>query len=214
MKTRYEILDLHAVEPVPYHAREGERLLTVDRLLDYRASGVNGWIGDPGETLVPKHREDTEEELYVVVSGRATFTVEGEDLDGPAGTLVHVTSGEERTAVAQEPATIVLAVGATPGEAHRPSGWTSWVVADAHRRAGRAEDGRQAIEEMVARNPDVWYAPYNAACYEALAGDPDAAFAHLRRAAQLDQDAVRRQAPGDSDLDSLHGDPRWQEVVG
>jgi uncharacterized cupin superfamily protein len=120
----YQILSLDEIEPVPYHAREGEKLLSVERRLGFRAAGINGWIGDPGERLVPVHREETEEELYVVVRGRARFTVDGRLLDAAAGTLVYVTAGEERTAVAEEPGTIVLAIGGTPGEAHQPAGWT------------------------------------------------------------------------------------------
>ncbi|HST25515.1 MAG TPA: cupin domain-containing protein [Gaiellaceae bacterium] len=210
----YEILSLHEIEPVPYHAREGEKLLTVDRLLDYRAAGVNAWLGDPGERLVPEHSEDTDEELYVVVAGRATFTVDGTNLDAPAGTLVHVTAGENRTAVAEEPGTIVLAVGATPGEAHPASGWTSWVVADALRREGRVEDGRRAMAAMLERNPGSWQASYNVACYEALAGNADAAFEHLTQAVRIDAEAVRQLAAEDSDFETLRADPRWQEVAG
>jgi len=210
----YEILSLHEIEPVPYHARGGEKLLTVDRLLDYRAAGVNAWTGDPGERLVPEHSEDTDEELYAVVAGRATFTVDGATLDAPAGTLVHVTAGENRTAFAEEPGTIVLAVGATPGEAHPASGWTSWVFADALRREGRVEEGRRAMATVLERNPSAWQASYNVACYEALAGNTGAAFEHLSRAAQIDAEAVRRLAAEDSDFDSLRDDPRWQEAVG
>lgn len=214
MSKGYEILSLAEIEPVPYHAREGEKLLTVERLLGYRVAGVNGWIGDPGETLVPEHAEDEDEELYVVVRGRATFTVEGRAVDAPAGTLVHLAAGEQRTAVSEEPGTIVLAIGAEPGKAHVPSGWTHWVVADALRRDGRVDEGRQAIAEMLRVHAGAWYAPYNAACYEALAGDPGRAFEHLRRAARLNPTETRSHAVEDPDLEALRADPRWPEVVG
>jgi quercetin dioxygenase-like cupin family protein len=209
----YQILSLDEIEPVPYHAREGEKLLAVDRLLDYRVAGVNAWLGDPGETLVPEHQEDTEEELYVVVRGRAMFTVAGQPTDAPAGTLVHVTAAEKRTAVAEEAGTIVLAIGATPGEAHQPSGWTSFVVADALRREGRIEEGRTAIREVIDVFPSAWHAPYNAACYEALVGEADAAFQLLEQAMRIDARSARRHAAGDPDFESLHDDPRWQKVT-
>jgi mannose-6-phosphate isomerase-like protein (cupin superfamily) len=208
----YVVLSLEEIEPVPYHAREGERLLTVERLLGYRAAGINAWLGDPGETLVPEHNEDTEEELYVVVQGHAAFTVDGQAVDAPAGTLVHVTAREVRTAVATEPRTIVVAVGGTPGFAYAPGGWTSWVVADALQREGRLDEARAAIRQMLDLYPDAWSAPYNAACFEARAGNPDGAFHHLDRALQLDADAVRHQAAGDEDLAPLHDDPRWEPL--
>jgi quercetin dioxygenase-like cupin family protein len=214
VKPGYEILSLDELEPAPYHAREGEKLLAVERALDYRATGVNAWLGDPGEILVPEHAEDDDEELYVVVQGRATFTVDDVAVPAPAGTLVHVPPGERRTAVAEEPATIVLAVGSTPGKPHEPSGWTHWVVADALRREGRVEDGRKAIGEMLEAHGGTWYAPYNAACYEALAGDLDRAFEHLGRAVRLNADEARRHGADDPDLEPLRADPRWEELAG
>lgn len=209
----YEILSLDEIEPVPYHAREGEKLLTVDRLLGYRIAGVNGWVGDAGERLVPEHEEDDDEELYVVVRGRATFTVAGEEVDAPAGTLLHLLAGEKRAAVSTEEGTIVLVIGAEPGKAHEPSGWTHWVVADALRRDGRVEEGRQAIEEMLRVHAGAWFAPYNAACYESLAGEPDRAFEHLQRAVRLNRTETRQHGSEDPDLEPLRSDPRWQEVV-
>jgi quercetin dioxygenase-like cupin family protein len=209
----YEILSLDEIEAMPYHAREGEKMLTVERLLGYRAAGVNGWLGDPGETLIPEHTEDTEEELYVVVLGRATFTVDGREFNAPAGTLVHVTAKESRTAMAEEPGTIVLAIGDTPGEPHVPSGWTDFVVADALRRDGRIEEGRVVIRSMIDRFPDAWHAPYNAACYEALSGNPDDAFELLRRAQRMNPAEIRGYLEGDSDLDALRDDPRFTALL-
>jgi quercetin dioxygenase-like cupin family protein len=209
----YEILSLDDVEPVPYHQRGGQKLLGIERRLGFRAAGINGWVGDAGEPLVPKHAEDDEEELYVVVRGRATFTVDGEEVDAPAGTLVHLRAGEWREAVAAEDGTLIVAVGGTPGRPHEPSGWTDFAAADAYRRAGRLEDGRAAIARMLETLTDAWYAPYNAACFEALAGDSDRAFAHLAEARRRDADSVRKWAQEDPDLDPLRDDPRWQEVV-
>ena len=215
MSNGYKILDLTTAESFPYHQRGGQKLLPIQRALDYRVAGINGWTGDTGDPLVPKHAEDSDnEELYVVVQGRARFTVDGEEIDAPAGTLLHLRPGEWREAVAAEAGTIVVAIGATIGEAYRPTSWTPFVVADHHRHEGRLEEARAAIQEMLDGEPDNWGAPYNAACFEALLGDKDAAFAYLQRAMQLDTQAVRGFAPGDSDLDSLHDDPRWKKVAG
>jgi quercetin dioxygenase-like cupin family protein len=211
----YTILDLGELEAFPYHQRGGQKMLPIERTLDYRAAGINGWTGDPGEPLVPEHTEDSgEEELYVVVRGRASFTVDGTHIDAPAGTLIHVLSGETRAAVSEEAGTIIVVIGGTIGEARKPSGWTSFVIADALRREGRIDEARVAISDPIEMFPDAWEAPYNAACFEALAGDADAAFAYLQQALRLDTQAVRGYAPNDSDLDSLHDDPRWKKVAG
>jgi quercetin dioxygenase-like cupin family protein len=211
----YTILSLDEIEPAPYHQRDGQKLLAIQRLLDFRAAGINGWIGDPGEGLVPEHAEDSDnEELYVVVRGRARFTVDGVVVDAPAGTLLHVRPGENRVAVSEETGTIVVAIGATVGKPFESGGWTSFVVADHLRREGRIDEGRQVVYELLELHPGVWGAPYNIACFEALAGDADAAFRMLDQALRIDTQSVRQWAAQDSDLDSLHDDPRWKKVAG
>jgi hypothetical protein len=148
------------------------------------------------------------------VQGRVTFTVADETLDAPAGTLIHVPDGVVREAVAEEPHSIVLAVGGTRGEAFTPHGWDEVVVAFAKARRGDLAGARAMLEALIARQPGEWQGPYNAACFEALTGDADRAFAALEQAVALDAAAVRSFAPGDSDLATLHDDPRWQELIG
>lgn len=65
----------------------------------------------------------------------------------------------------------------------------------------------------VARDPERWEAQFNAASFEALTGNADAAFAHLGRAIALGPPRVRRLAAESADLASLHGDPRWRELA-
>src|SRR6185437_4565713 len=60
------------------------------RELGITAFGVNAYSADePGNAVIAGHREPGgPEELYVVVSGHATFTVGEDTVDAPAGTLV------------------------------------------------------------------------------------------------------------------------------
>jgi uncharacterized cupin superfamily protein len=94
-----------------------------------RSFGVNANVAGSGDVLVEEHTETEEsgtqhEELYLVISGRATFTVAGEEVDAPAGTLVFVPDpGVVRSARALEDATTVLAIGGEPGAAFRISPW-------------------------------------------------------------------------------------------
>jgi hypothetical protein len=69
------------------------------------------------------------------------------------------------------------------------------------------------VEDILARHPDTWQGEYNAACFEALEQDADAAFAHLRRAHQLNPEVIAKYAPDDDDLESIRGDPRWTELL-
>lgn len=210
MSDGYRILSLDEIEPVSY--RESN-LLAVRQTLGFRAVGLNAWSAGAGGRLVPPHEEDSDEELYVVVRGRARFTVGDESADAPAGTLVFVPAQVHRTAVAEEPATIVLAVGGTVGQASEATGWETYARADSHRRAGRTEEGRAALVELLGDLPESWGAWYNAACWESLAGNPDAAFEYLRRAQELNADAVREYLEQDTDLDPIRDDTRFEALL-
>jgi tetratricopeptide (TPR) repeat protein len=215
MSDGYTIVDLNETESFPYHQRGGQKLLPIQRLTGFRPVGMNGWIGDAGEQLVPEHEEDSgNEELYVVVSGRATFTIDGDMIDAPVGTLLHVGAGENRVATAEDAGTIVVAIGASIGEPFVTAGWTSVVVADALRHKGRIDEARAAAHELLDAHPDHWGSSYNVACFEALAGNPDEALTQLARAKELaPEEQLRGYLEGDSDLDSLRGDPRFQELL-
>jgi tetratricopeptide (TPR) repeat protein len=208
----YTILTLDEVEPVPHR---GSNLIPVRHALGFRPAGVNAWIADAGGQLIPPHEEDSgNEELYAVVRGRATFTVGEESAIAPAGTLVFVPPGAFRTAAAEEDGTIVFAVGGTVGRAFDPGGWDSFAVAVAYAQTGRLDQARAVMEQLIAEKPDYWAAHYNAGCFEAQAGASDAAFAHLRRAKELDEDGSSAEYfREDGDLDPLRDDPRFQEFL-
>lgn len=89
--------------------------------------GTNAYTQrEAGGKVVGEHNEsDTRhEELYYVARGHATFTVNGEEIDAPEGTLVYVPDPDaERSAVAHVAGTTVLGLGGTPGEAFTVSAW-------------------------------------------------------------------------------------------
>jgi AraC-like ligand binding domain len=95
--------------------------------LGITAFGTNAYVGRaPGDLVIEDHDEDEHEELYVVLAGAATFTVDDETFDAPAGTLVLVTPPSRRVAYAAAPDTTILAVGA-PAQSFRVSEWeTRW----------------------------------------------------------------------------------------
>ena len=83
--------------------------------------GINAWRGGPGDEVIKRHDESESghPELYLVLSGDATFAVGADEIPAPAGTLVWVEDpNAERIAVATEPNTVVLSIS---GGA--PSGW-------------------------------------------------------------------------------------------
>src|SRR5688500_12707430 len=119
-------LRLGELQPGP--SEGGGRWLPVRAALGLRAFGLSAYLGDPGENVVPRHDETSggaggHEELYIVLSGRAAFTVDGETFDAPPATLVLVEQGERREARAEEPGTVVLAAGAPVDGAYRIAPW-------------------------------------------------------------------------------------------
>jgi hypothetical protein len=210
----YEILSIDDLDQYPSTAGT-QILMPLRRRLGFQPFGVNAWLGrDAGDHVIERHREpDGPEELYVVLRGRASFTLAEETFEAPVGTLVHAPPGTLREATAVEPGTVVLAMGAKPGEAFTPSPWEDFAVAFARQRAGDEEGGRAAMSEALARDPDAWRGAYNAACFEALAGNNDAALGHLRRAVAGGGDEVRDYAETDVDLEPLRGDPLFREAL-
>jgi Cupin domain len=212
----YEILSIDDLDRYAPPTDDGPVLVQLRRRIGFRPFGVNFWTTEKvGGHVIQRHFErDGDEELYVVVRGRATFTVGEETVDAPPGMLVHLPPGTLREAIAAEPDTVVLAVGAKPGEAWSPASWEDFTVAFAKRRAGDVEAARALVEDILAREPDTWQGAYNAACFEVLAGNADEAFAHLERAFELGPPEVRQLAADGKDFAPLRSDPRWQELLG
>jgi len=81
-----------------------------------------------GDVLTHDHDEVAvgHEELFLIVSGHATYRVDGEEIDAPAGTFLYVPDpATTRGAVAQDAGTCMLIVGAEPGAVFSPSEWDS-----------------------------------------------------------------------------------------
>jgi hypothetical protein len=181
------------------------------------AFGVNAWTArDAGDRIINEHDEsepDSDEELYLVMRGRAMFELDGERVDAPAGTLVFARPGVRRTAFAEEPETTIIALGGTPGKPYELSGWELWAplrpLYEAGEYAAVADRGR----ELVEAHPQYAALFYNLACCESLAGRTTDAIDHLRRAIDMSE-LSRSYAEGDSDFDPIRGEPAFKELIG
>jgi tetratricopeptide (TPR) repeat protein len=192
----------------------------VRHALGVQAFGVNAYTqSEAGGEVIEDHDETgggagQHQELYVVLAGRARFTVGGEEVDAPVGTLVFCDDPTERRgAVAVEPDTTVLVVGSRTGAAFEPSAWETWFRADALIARGDRAEAIAALDEGLDEYPDNVAMQYNAACLLCLAGEKERALDHLRTAAELDHDTVVGWAKDDSDLDALRKDPRLAEIL-
>jgi Cupin domain len=212
----YEILSVDDLDRYAPPSEHGPVLMPLRRRLGFRPFGVNCWTSSTvGGHVIERHYErDGDEELYIVIRGRATFTVGDETVDAQPGTIFHLPPGTLREAIAAEQDTVVLAVGAKPGEVWSPAPWEDFAVAFATLRAGDEAGARALVEDILARHPGTWQGEYNAACFEALTGDAGAAFTHLRRAHGLNREVVAKYADDDEDFASLRSDERWRELFG
>jgi hypothetical protein len=182
--------------------------------LGITAFGVNAWTGrEAGDRIINEHDEaDEDEELYIVQSGRATFELDGERVDAPAGTLVFARPGVTRTAYAEEPATTIIAVGATPGLAYQPTGWELWAPFNRLYEEGRFAEAADGAREAAEGHPEHGALLYNLACCESLAGRTNDAIEHLKLA--IDRaDRVRSMAAKDPDFEPIRNEPEFQALV-
>ena len=179
--------------------------------------GINAWTApEAGADIINDHDElDTgHEELYLVLDGRATFTVEGETVDAPAGTAVFVRDpAARRKAVAEEPGSTVLAVGGRPGRVFEPSNWERSAPALAFFASQEYEKAHEALMRIHQDDPNDTTVLYNLACAESRLGRTDDALDHLRQSI-TDQERFRELARRDSDFDPIRDDARFRELVG
>jgi uncharacterized cupin superfamily protein len=95
--------------------------------LGIKSFGVNAFEAHAGELLVVPHDElgegEQQEELYLVVEGRAHFDCDGQTVELGPGEVLFARPGVKRHAVAAETPTLVFMVGGRPGEAYTPPIW-------------------------------------------------------------------------------------------
>jgi tetratricopeptide (TPR) repeat protein len=182
----------------------------VRRRFGIRAFGVNAYSPlEAGAQVIEEHTESTlgHEEIYVVLRGRARFTVGEDEHELGPGQLVFLRDPSlRRGAVGLDADTIVLALGGKPGEAHQVSAWEAMFAAAP---AARAEDWDEAIrihEEAIREQGEDPALLYNLACMEARAGRHLDALLHLKRAVELDP-RWADYAAKDSDFAAIREEP-------
>ncbi len=212
-RRRHRVLHLDDIDAVP-----GPGTLTwrpIRATLGLFAFGTNAYTADePGVDVVEPHAENPKlahEELYFVHRGRATFTVDGDRFDAPAGTYVFVPDPvSHRHAVAAEAGTTVLSFGDPP--TFEPSAWEWTFRAAAARTEGDVERAREILDEAAAKFPDSAAVSYEFACFEATAGHRGQALKRLREATAREPD-LAAAAREDEDFESLRDDPEFADIV-
>ena len=178
--------------------------------------GVTAWVGAAaGDPIINEYDEDSQpaEELFVVVSGRAIFEFDGEQVEATPGTLVFTEPGTRRTAVAAEPATTILAFDGAPGKAYDATGWELWAPLRPLYDEGEHAELSARLQELIAANPQYPMLVYNLACSESLSGRTTDAIDHLRQAIDASE-KHRADARADSDFDPIRDEPSFKALIG
>jgi hypothetical protein len=190
--------------------------IPVRERLGIRAFGINAYTPSGNGTVIGGHDEagSGQEELYIVLDGSATFEIDGDTVEAPAGTYVFVAPEARRKATGDG---TVLVVGATPGEAYQAFDWgDAWAFHTESMHAygeERYSDALEAVRAGLEQTPDHPGLHYNFACFATLAGDTgDETFDHLRRSVEL-RASFREQARRDDDLAAVRDDPRFEDAL-
>ena len=203
----YEVASLTGVDSLP--GPGSLRWTPLRRHFGISAFGINAYTAtEVGQDVVEEHDEARlgHEELYVVLSGRATFVLDGDEVEVPAGSAVFLRDPTvTRYARAEEAGTTVLALGGRPGR-HEVSAWEYFFAAYPKADKGDFEGALAELDAGLAEKPDHPPLLYHRACIlvragrtdearefldRALVGDPE-----LKRWADEDEDLARLRVPG------------------
>src|SRR5262245_54559585 len=207
----WESVRLDELDAIP--VAEGVVWRPLRKRLGIRAFGTNAYTSEGvGQHIVEDHDElgsgaGGHEEMYVVVRGRARFTIDGEDLDAPAGTVVFLRDpAVRRVAIAEEADTVVLAVGGEPGRAYEVSPWEYSFSAIPLLREHRWDEAVALLEEGSREHPGNASILYNLACAESQSGRTVEAVTHLEEAITRNP-PYRELAATDPDFDPIRHEP-------
>ncbi|HEY5693472.1 MAG TPA: tetratricopeptide repeat protein [Gaiellaceae bacterium] len=212
----------HRVLSLPQEGREGDDdrvFIRLRRTLDIGAFGAGAtYQAKAGEEVIGEHDElgpgaDGQEELYVVVQGSAVFTLDGEEVDAPHGTVVFVQPSTKRKAVATSDETIVLAVGGRRGEAYRLPPGAELSDFFEHYNQQDYEGALAACHVALEKFPGNALILYNIACMQSLLGRGDEALETLRTSVGA-WPQFKENAQKDDDFASLREDQRFLDLVG
>jgi hypothetical protein len=200
-------------------ASDAPRWATIRASLGIQAFGINALTSERvDQEVIGEHdevgpRAGRHEELYYVADGHAVFTVNGHEIDAPAGTFVFVRDpAAKRKAVSKEERTTILVAGARSGVAFEPSTWERSARALGYWGTGEFDKAVAELSAVSQKHPEDAGVLYNLACAESMDGRSTDAITHLRRAIEIDA-SFREVAADDSDFDPIRDDPSFASTI-
>ena len=176
----------------------------VRRRFGISAFGSNAYSAEKaGQRVIEEHFErDGHEEMYVVLRGRATFTLGDDELDAGPG-HARLRPARARGAARSRRRTTRSCSPSARSPASSSSRRRGRTSSPRTRTPSRASStaARELVQEAIERSPDAWQGYYNSACIEARFGDPDdgdRAAEALGRARRRGDEEGRRRATATS----------------
>jgi mannose-6-phosphate isomerase-like protein (cupin superfamily) len=216
----YVFARLEELEPASLVAADatddGRRRFDVRRTFDITGFGIQAYSAPTGIDIIRAHDEMLlgeagQEELYIVLKGAATFEIDGESIEAPEGSLVHVRPPATRKATANDDGTTILVVGGTPGKAYEPYPEEASEAFSAY-TAGDYETALAKQRIVLEKRSEDPVVHFNAGCFAARAGLADEAIQHLERAVEINE-RIKELISTDEDLDSIREDKRFAELA-
>jgi tetratricopeptide (TPR) repeat protein len=216
----YVFARLEELEPASLVAADatddGRRRFDVRRTFDITGFGVQAYSAPTGIDIIRAHDEMLlgeagQEELYIVLKGAATFEIDGESIEAPEGSLVHVRPPATRKATANDDGATILVVGGTPGKAYEPYPEEASEAFSAY-TAGDYETALAKQRIVLEKRSEDPVVHFNAGCFAARAGLADEAIEHLERAVEINE-RIKELMATDEDLDSIRDDKRFAELA-
>lgn len=208
----FSVVSLGDAEAVPL--AEGQQWIPVRRALGISAFGVNAFTAQAaGDVVIEEHVESPgQEEIYVLIAGRARFEIGEETVEAAPGDVVFVSDPEVRRAArALEPGTTAIAVGGWPGEAYRSLPWEAIYLARPAMEAGDWAAVVRILEAEAGDRRDHWIIQYRIACAQAQLRHGDEAYAELEKAIAGNPGLAERAA-SDPMLAGLDALDAWLEA--
>lgn len=208
---------LSILDAPPVTIADGElSWVPVRRRLGIRSFGTNAFrAAREGDTVIEEHVESPgQEELYVVLRGRARLTVGDEVVDADAGTGVFVPDPAlRRGGVALEDETVVLVVGGWPGRPYHSLPWEPIYLAQEAISRGDWAAAAETLEREAGEHLDTAFVQFRLAACHARLGEGEVALRELRRAIELNP-AMLERAEGEAAFETLRDLDGWPQPPG
>jgi hypothetical protein len=204
----WTIVSLDDVPAVPWQGTELE-WRPLRSALDTRIVGMAGFTAERvGQEVIEGHTEADggrgHEEVYVVLRGRATFMLDDETVDAPAGTFIAVRdTAVFRRAVAAEPGTAVCALGGP--STFEPSA-SEWIERARPLLRSDPARARELLDQLRRERPDSPGVELGEALWALSQGDDGAARELLTSVVAADPE-LRTALEQDPDLGRLLTEP-------